>query len=57
MNNGLDALLQQKLLYMNALQLSLLTDVKTLAPSQIEAFRRDGHTLVKNILSPNEVAV
>jgi len=38
-------------------QLPALDDFRTLDQLQIEAFRRDGHTLIKQALSPEEVAV
>ncbi len=41
---------------MNTIQLPLLNDVKELDPAQIEAFRHNGHTLTKNILTPDEAA-
>lgn len=41
---------------MNAVALPSLNDVKKIAPDAIDAFRRDGHVLLKNVLSPHEVA-
>lgn len=42
---------------MNTVQLSALDATINIPKEQIEAFRRDGHTLVKNILSPEEVVL
>jgi ectoine hydroxylase-related dioxygenase (phytanoyl-CoA dioxygenase family) len=41
---------------MNDLQLSSLDNSVSLSTQQIETFRRDGHTLVKNVLSPQEAS-
>lgn len=42
---------------MNTLQLPALDNFVSLKNEQIENFRRDGHTLVKNILAPEEAAL
>ena len=37
-------------------QLPALNDFLTISDKQIQEFRKDGHTLIKNVLSPEEVA-
>ncbi|MFT3749907.1 MAG: phytanoyl-CoA dioxygenase family protein [Agriterribacter sp.] len=39
-----------------AAELPLLNDTITIPVAQIEAFRKDGHTLIKNVLNKEEVA-
>ncbi len=41
---------------MQTLQLPLLNDTISLDPKQIAAFRKNGHTLTRNIISPEELA-
>lgn len=38
-------------------ELPLLNDVRSVPADQIAAFRKDGHTLIRNVLSKDEVAV
>jgi ectoine hydroxylase-related dioxygenase (phytanoyl-CoA dioxygenase family) len=40
---------------MNTISLPQLEEIIDISPEQIEAFRRDGHTLIKGVLLPEEV--
>ena len=42
---------------MNDLQLPSLDNFIEIAPAQVDDFRKNGHTLVKNVLTPGEAAV
>jgi ectoine hydroxylase-related dioxygenase (phytanoyl-CoA dioxygenase family) len=47
--------LKNKLIIMNIATLPLLNDCMELDPSQVNDFRKNGHTLVKGVLKPDEV--
>jgi ectoine hydroxylase-related dioxygenase (phytanoyl-CoA dioxygenase family) len=42
---------------MNTIQLPLLNNTISIHPEQILDFRRNGHTLIKSVLQPDEVAI
>ncbi len=50
-------LMSQNITTMNDVQLPSLTNTISIDAAQTEAFQKNGHTLVKNILNADEIAV